>query len=79
MLIEARNSPKECWQTIKMSHRVAANTNEIRNNDWINYFQTRFSSQDMQAEINHNHPLHNIVQDNDTDCLDLPITEIEIR
>ena len=79
MLIEARNSPKEFWKTIKMSHRVSANKNEISNNDWINYFQTLFSSPDTQPEINHNHPLHNIVQDNNTDCLDLPITEIEIR
>ena len=70
MLIEARNSPKELWKTIKMSHRVAAGKNEISNNDWINYFQTLFSSPDMQPEINHNRPLHSIVQDNDTDCLD---------
>ena len=36
-----------------------------------------FSSPDTQPETNHNNPLHNIV--NDTDCSDLPITEIEIR
>ena len=79
MLIEAKNSPKEFWKIIKMSHRVSANKNEISNNDWINYFQTLFSSPDTQPEINHYHPLHIIVQDNNTDCLDLPITEIEIR
>ena len=79
MLIEAKNSPKEFWKIIKMSHRVSANKNEISNNDWINYFQTLFSSPDTHPEINHNHPLHNIVQNNNTDCLGLPITEIEIR
>ena len=53
--------------------------NNISNNDWISYFQTLFSSQGNQSDIDPNHPLQNITQNNDAAVLESEITEAEIR
>ena len=38
-----------------------------------------FHSPDTQMQIDNSHPLHNIIQNNDTESLDVPITEAKIR
>ena len=78
-LIEIRNKPKECWKTIKSCSGTSTKTSKISNSDWIKYFQTLFAPSDSQPEIDQNHPLHNITQNNNADCLDFPFTETEIR
>ena len=79
VLIEARNRPKDFWKTIKANNKVSTRKTEISNSDWVNYFRTLFSPPETRPEINQDHPLQNITQDTNTDCLDIPITEMEIR
>ena len=78
-LIEVRNKPKEFWKAIKSNNKVSNKKTDISNDDWVTYFQTLFAPQEAQPEINQNHPLYNITQDNNSDSLDSPITDIEIR
>ena len=78
-LIEERNKPKEFWKAIKSNNKVSNKKTDISNDDWVTYFQTLFAPQEAQPEINQNHPLYNITQDNNSDSLDSPITDIEIR
>ena len=49
------------------------------NRNWVSYFQSLFSSEDNHADIDQNHPLQNIAQNNDTDALESQITEAEIQ
>ena len=79
VLIEARNRPKDFWKTIKANNKVSTRKTEISNSDWVNYFRTLFSPPETRPEINQDHPLQNITQDTNTYCLDIPITEMEIR
>ena len=78
-MIEARNRPKDFWKTIKANNKVSTRKTEISNSDWVNYFRTLFSPPETRPEINQDHPLQNITQDTNTDCLDIPITVMEIR
>ena len=80
LLVQSRNKPKDFWKTIKGSKiNTSADTNTVGINDWVKYFQTLFTSHDNQVEVGPNHILQNIVQNNDTDFLESPITELEIR
>ena len=45
----------------------------------FSYFQSLFSSEVNQPNIDQNHPLQNIVQNNDTTSLESQITDAEIR
>ena len=70
---------KIIWQTIKGNSTRTVNIHLISNTDWVSYFETFFSSQEPQMQIDNRHPHHNITQNNDTASLDLHITEAEIR
>ena len=79
LLIDSSNKPKDFWAAIKSRKSKHTPENNISNRNWVSYCQSIFSSEDNPADIDQNHPLQNIAQNNDADALDSQITEAEIR
>ena len=77
-LIDSSNKPKNIWAAIKSGKSKHTPENNISNRNWVSYFQSLFSSEDNPTDIDQNHPLHNIAQNNDADTLESQITEAEI-
>ena len=79
LLIDSSNKPKDFWTAIKSGKSKHTHENNISNRNWVSYFQSLFSSEDNPTEIDQNHPLQNIAQNNDADAFESQITEAEIR
>ena len=79
LLIDSSHKPKDFWAAIKSEKSRHTSENNICKRNSVSYFQSLFSSEDNQADIDQNHPLQNIAQNNDADALESQITEAEIR
>ena len=79
LLTDSSNKPKDFWTAIKSGKSKQTPVSNINNRNWVSYFQSLFSSEDNQADIDQNHPLQNITQNNDADALESQISEAEIR
>ena len=79
LFTDSSNKPKDFCTVIKSGKSKNSPENNICNSDWVNYFQSLFSSEVNQPNIDQNHPLQNIVQNNDTTSLESQITDAEIR
>ena len=79
LLTDSSNKPKDFWAAIKSGKSKQTPVSNISNRNWVSYFQSLFSSEDNQADIDQNHPLQNITQNNDADALESQISEAEIR
>ena len=69
-LTDSSNKPKDFWAAIKSGKSKQTPVSNISNRNWVSYFQSLFSSEDNQADIDQNHPLQNITQNNDADALE---------
>ena len=78
LLTDSSNKPKDFWAAIKSGKNKQTPVSNISNRNWVSYFQSLFSSEDNQADVDQNHPLQNITQNNDADALESQITEAEI-
>ena len=79
ILTDSSNKPKDFWTVIKSGKSKNSPENNISNSDWVSYFQSLFSSEVNQPNIDQNHPLQDIVQNNDETSIESQITDAEIR
>ena len=51
LLTDSSNKPKDFWDAIRSGKSKQTPVSNISNRNWVSYFQSLFSSEDNQADI----------------------------